>query len=102
MQLLDHRLCYLLHCALFEKRRSQGCVEAIRCAWIREEVGGLSLTLLLLSVQLANDPGVLYMFGGWDGSNDLSDLWQFTVQTLQWECLSTDTSQEVGNVALCL
>ena len=35
------------------------------------------------------------MFGGWDGSSDLSDLWQFTVQTSLWECLSTDASQEV-------
>jgi hypothetical protein len=40
--------------------------------------------------------GLLYMFGGWDGSSDLSDLWQFTVQTLRWDCLSTDTSQEGG------
>ena len=39
--------------------------------------------------------GLLYMFGGWDGINDLSDLWQFTVETLRWDCLSTDTSQEV-------
>ncbi|CAI8048563.1 Muskelin [Geodia barretti] len=40
--------------------------------------------------------GLLYMFGGWDGINDLSDLWQFTVETLRWDCLSTDTSQEGG------
>ena len=37
----------------------------------------------------------LYMFGGWDGTNDLCDLWQFSVELLQWKCLSADTSLEV-------
>lgn len=35
------------------------------------------------------------MFGGWDGTTDLCDLWQFTVSSLQWVCLSADTSIEV-------
>lgn len=38
----------------------------------------------------------LYMFGGWDGTADLCDLWQFSVKSLQWACLSANTSQEVG------
>ena len=38
---------------------------------------------------------LLYLFGGWDGSADLSDLWQFSVGSSQWLCLSADTSQEV-------
>ena len=39
--------------------------------------------------------GTIYMFGGWDGTNDLCDLWQFSVELLQWKCLCADTSLEV-------
>lgn len=39
---------------------------------------------------------ILYMFGGWDGTADLCDLWQFSVSSLQWLCLSGDTALEVG------
>jgi hypothetical protein len=40
--------------------------------------------------------GTIYMFGGWDGTNDLCDLWQFSVELLQWKCLCADTSLEGG------
>jgi hypothetical protein len=48
--------------------------------------------------QMCMDPTkeVLYLFGGWDGTNDLNDLWQFSVKTMQWRCLSVDVSREGG------
>jgi len=38
---------------------------------------------------------VLYLFGGWDGSRSLADLWRFDITTAQWMQISADTSQEV-------
>eukprot|EP00731_Ephydatia_muelleri_P000964 Em0001g964a len=35
---------------------------------------------------------VLYMFGGWDGDQDLGDLWRFDVERGTWECVCSDTS----------
>lgn len=60
-----------------------------------DEKGKLRVLLTLPVACAQVITGILYMFGGWDGSSDLSDLWQFTVQTSLWECLSTDASQEV-------
>ena len=57
--------------------------------------------MLPVSVSYPNHPpcvGTLYMFGGWDGTNDLCDLWQFSVELLQWKCLSADTSLEVCSI----
>ena len=38
---------------------------------------------------------VLYLFGGWDGSKSLADLWRYDINSAQWEQLSSDTSIEV-------
>ena len=32
------------------------------------------------------------MFGGWDGDQDLGDLWRFDVESGTWECVCSDTS----------
>lgn len=37
------------------------------------------------------DAQKIYLFGGWDGSRDLSDLWCFDIQRRKWDCLSMDT-----------
>ena len=37
----------------------------------------------------------LYLFGGWDGNVDLSDLWAHHIPTQQWTCLSKKTDEEV-------
>eukprot|EP00731_Ephydatia_muelleri_P000998 Em0001g998a len=44
--------------------------------------------------QMCVDPNkkVLYMFGGWDGDQDLGDLWRFDVESGTWECVCSDTS----------
>lgn len=34
----------------------------------------------------------LYMFGGWDGDQDLGDLWKFDLCKETWECICPDTS----------
>ncbi|RXG52076.1 Muskelin [Armadillidium vulgare] len=39
---------------------------------------------------------IIYLFGGWDGTQDLSDLWSFNISTEEWTCISRDTSQEGG------
>lgn len=36
--------------------------------------------------------GALYLFGGWDGVNELSDFWRFDLSRQRWEKLSSDTS----------
>ncbi|KAI9001723.1 Muskelin N-terminus-domain-containing protein [Gaertneriomyces semiglobifer] len=48
--------------------------------------------------QMAIDPdnGKIYLFGGWDGSRDLSDFWSFDQQTRAWTCLSLDTRRNGG------
>ena len=38
----------------------------------------------------------IYVFGGWDGSRDLSDFWQFSIQTGKWFLLSEDTASDGG------
>ena len=35
--------------------------------------------------------GVIYLMGGWDGTNDLSDFWSFHESTMEWICISQDT-----------
>ena len=36
--------------------------------------------------------GIIYMFGGWDGKDELSDLWAYDVKSKQWNCIAADTS----------
>ena len=49
---------------------------------------------------LDSDAGQLFLFGGWNGSSELGDLWQFTIASNEWKCLSLDSSQEVSLVFL--
>lgn len=37
----------------------------------------------------------MYLFGGWDGTQDLADFWAYSVQENQWACISRDTEKEV-------
>ena len=38
---------------------------------------------------------ILYMFGGWDGEQDLADLWSYDIVRGKWTCLCRDASEEV-------
>ncbi|XP_066283972.1 muskelin-like [Branchiostoma lanceolatum] len=38
----------------------------------------------------------IYLFGGWDGSQDLSNLWEYSVPASRWTCLSKDTEKDDG------
>ncbi|OUM65195.1 hypothetical protein PIROE2DRAFT_7825 [Piromyces sp. E2] len=38
-----------------------------------------------------SDLGKIYMFGGWDGSKNLNDFWEYDENLEEWTCLSTDT-----------
>ena len=38
----------------------------------------------------------IYMFGGWDGSRDLSDFWVYNIASNKWTMLCADTSAEGG------
>ncbi|KAI8849074.1 Muskelin N-terminus-domain-containing protein [Chytridium lagenaria] len=42
------------------------------------------------------DAGMIYLFGGWDGSKDLSDFWSFNISTRRWTCISPDTRRNGG------
>ena len=48
--------------------------------------------LLLSPLSSLFQPELLYLYGGWDGSHDLGDLWQFNVRRSHWTCLCQDTS----------
>ncbi|KAG2460382.1 MKLN1 protein, partial [Polypterus senegalus] len=37
----------------------------------------------------------VYLFGGWDGTQDLADFWAYSVQDNQWLCISRDTEKEM-------
>ena len=43
--------------------------------------------------QMVFDPksNSLLMFGGWNGYNDLADMWRFDVATTQWQLIEKDT-----------
>lgn len=47
--------------------------------------------------QMCMDPQAetIFLFGGWDGTQDLSDLWQYHVPTNKWERLSNNTEAQV-------
>ena len=53
------------------------------------------LTLLTLIILCCSFSENLYLFGGWDGTKDLSDFWVFNVLSKEWTCLGTDTHKEV-------
>ncbi|GIZ04438.1 muskelin [Caerostris extrusa] len=38
----------------------------------------------------------IYLFGGWDGTTDLSDLWCYHIPSESWTCLSRDTTAQGG------
>jgi hypothetical protein len=40
--------------------------------------------------------GKVYLFGGWDGKNDLSDFWEYSGPTNTWQCISADTEINSG------
>ena len=39
--------------------------------------------------------GFIYIFGGWDGSKELSDFWCYDIAGNKWECISQDTKKYV-------
>ncbi|KAJ2745700.1 hypothetical protein GGI20_001975 [Coemansia sp. BCRC 34301] len=43
-----------------------------------------------------NENRVAYLFGGWDGANNLGDLWVFYMDTGKWRCISTNTRSQGG------
>jgi len=48
--------------------------------------------------QMCMDPytEIIYLFGGWDGNQDLSDLWAYHVPTRKWTLITKDTESEVS------
>jgi len=48
--------------------------------------------------QMVLDPTVevLYLFGGWDGNQDLSDLWSYDIEAGNWTLICKDTESMVS------
>ncbi|KAJ2162293.1 hypothetical protein GGF46_000784 [Coemansia sp. RSA 552] len=42
------------------------------------------------------DSRVAYLYGGWDGTNNLDDLWRLDMTTGKWLCISTSTRDQDG------
>ncbi|XP_071960685.1 muskelin-like [Antedon mediterranea] len=38
----------------------------------------------------------IYLYGGWDGSQDLADFWAYKVADGKWQCLSRNTTEQGG------
>ncbi|KAI8900611.1 Muskelin N-terminus-domain-containing protein [Globomyces pollinis-pini] len=43
-----------------------------------------------------NDTEIIYLFGGWDGTRDLSDFWAYHCKEREWRCISLDTRKQGG------
>ncbi|KAM6385180.1 muskelin isoform 10-T21 [Alca torda] len=56
--------------------------------------GKLPLVLLPGPLRLVKE--TVYLFGGWDGTQDLADFWAYSVKENQWTCISRDTEKESG------
>ena len=39
---------------------------------------------------------LIYLFGGWNGTNDLGDLWVYSTESARWKCLSTNVQLDGG------
>ncbi|XP_014207147.1 muskelin [Copidosoma floridanum] len=48
--------------------------------------------------QMVLDPSteILYLFGGWNGNQDLADLWAYDINTSTWTLICSDTSAVGG------
>lgn len=55
----------------------------------------LNASQVLISVGFLFPTETVYLFGGWDGTQDLADFWAYSVQENQWLCISRDTEKEV-------
>ena len=40
----------------------------------------------------------VYLFGGWDGNQDMSDFWSYHVPSRKWTLISRDTEAEVSHI----
>ncbi|KAJ3316887.1 Muskelin 1, intracellular mediator containing kelch motif [Boothiomyces sp. JEL0866] len=43
-----------------------------------------------------SEANLIYLFGGWDGTRDLADFWQFNQVDRSWSCISMDTRKQNG------
>lgn len=47
-------------------------------------------------MELDSERGILWLFGGWDGTKDLADLWAYHIHEARWRCVSRDVRQQGG------
>ena len=45
---------------------------------------------------------IIYLFGGWDGNEDLADMWAYHIPRRQWTCIAKNSEEEVTLDYLCL
>lgn len=43
-----------------------------------------------------SDAGLIYLLGGWNGTQDLSDFWVYNIDQETWRCISKDTARQNG------
>ncbi|QRW07906.1 Muskelin [Ceratobasidium sp. AG-Ba] len=67
------------------------------CSWKRVTPNG-SIPPGRGGHQLCVDPdsGLIYLFGGWDGSKNLADFWSYSIAKRRWTMLSEDTCADGG------
>ena len=74
-----------IQCVLMLKEVSDGC--------------GLFFTsLIFLHLYIE----MIYMFGGFDGTQDLGDFWRYDVRSASWHSLCTDASVMVSRLYVCV
>jgi hypothetical protein len=47
-------------------------------------------------MELDSEKGIIWLYGGWDGTKDLCDLWAYYIHEARWRCLSRDVRYQGG------
>uniref|UniRef100_A0A674J1W4 Muskelin 1 n=1 Tax=Terrapene triunguis TaxID=2587831 RepID=A0A674J1W4_9SAUR len=88
---LEHPMLTDLHDKLVLKGDFDACEELIEKAF---KLTGLVFFKIHVCSFIFIE--TVYLFGGWDGTQDLADFWAYSVKENQWTCISRDTEKENG------
>lgn len=61
------------------------------CLYLNFILKGFFIHIFLIFIE------TVYLFGGWDGTQDLADFWAYSVKENQWTCISRDTEKEASS-----
>ncbi|KAK2151233.1 hypothetical protein LSH36_371g00004 [Paralvinella palmiformis] len=99
---LEHPVLTELHQRLVSEGNFEACEELVQRAceegWFNHYISQQDYHPKWTAIDPVTKE-TLYLYGGWDGNEDLADLWQYQIPSQQWTCLSKNTQQEGGPCA---